>query len=100
MSTRAPTIETTPAVAALVAVLTGLVASMQFAVPASPQYGITTLYLWPIAIAALWFGPRIAMGVVAVVLTLQAVWAVAAPTGISTGSGLVAVGVRGATYVF
>jgi diguanylate cyclase (GGDEF)-like protein len=100
MSPRVPTIETTPAVAALVAMLTGLVASAQFAVPASPQYGITTLYLWPIAIAALWFGPRIAMGVVAVVLTLQAVWAVTAPTGISTGGGLVAVGVRGATYIF
>lgn len=92
--------QTTPAIAALVAVLCGIVASVQFSIPASQQYGITTLYLWPIAVAALWFGPRVATGVVIAVLAVQAAWYVSAPAGVSTGGGLVATAVRGATYVF
>ena len=47
------TTETKPAIAAVIAVLTGLVGAVEFSIPASQQYGITTLYLWPIAISAL-----------------------------------------------
>ena len=50
------TVDSPPAIAAVVAVLIGLVASVQFSVPTSQTYGIATLYLWPIAIVALWFG--------------------------------------------
>lgn len=94
------TTETKPAVAALVALLTGLVGAVQFSVPDSQQYGVTTLYIWPIAIAALWFGPRIATGVVAAILLVQALWYLSAPHGVSAGGGVIAVTIRGATYVF
>jgi hypothetical protein len=69
---RAPrTMQPMPAIAALVAVLVGLIAAVEYSVPVSPQYGLTTLYLWPIALAALWFGSRIAVGVVAAVMLIR-----------------------------
>jgi diguanylate cyclase (GGDEF)-like protein len=95
-----PTIETTPAVAAVVAILTALVAAIEFSVPTSQSLGITTLYLWPIAIGALWFGARVAVGIVAAVLVLQAGWYATVPHELSAGGGAVAVVLRGATYVF
>jgi GGDEF domain-containing protein len=100
MSAHPRTFQTTPAVAAVVAVLTGLVAAVAFSVPESGQYGVTTLYLWPIVIAALWFGPRIGIGVVAAVLVLQAAWYLTEPHAVSTGGGMIAVGIRGATCIF
>ena len=93
------TVDSPPAIAAVVAVLVGLVAAVQFSVPTSPTYGIATLYLWPIAIVALWFGARIAFGVVAAVMAMQAVW-VLTVAPISATEGLVSVVVRSATYLF
>src|SRR6185437_14528198 len=93
------TVDSPPAIAAVVAVLVGLVASVQFSVPTSQTYGITTLYLWPIAIAALWFGARIAVGVVGGVMAMQAVWVLTVAPTSATG-GLVSVVLRSATYLF
>jgi GGDEF domain-containing protein len=93
-------VETTPAIAAVVAVLTGLVAALEFSIPATQAYGITTLYLWPIAIAALWFGVRVSVGVVVAVMLLQVAWYLGMPHGVSTGGGLASVAIRGATYLF
>jgi diguanylate cyclase (GGDEF)-like protein len=95
-----PTLQTTPAVAAVVAVLTGLVAAVQFSIPSSQTLGIATLYLWPIAIAALWFGVRVAVGVVSAVMLVQIAWYASVPHGLSTGGGVAAVCIRGATYLF
>ena len=92
--------QTTPAVAAVVAVLVGLVAAVEFSVPSSQSVGIPTLYLWPIAIAALWFGVRGAVGVVCAVLLVQIAWYATVPHGLSTGGGIVALALRGATYLF
>jgi GGDEF domain-containing protein len=93
------TVDSPPAIAAVVAVLAGLVAAVQFSVPTSQSYGIATLYLWPIAIAALWFGARIAVGVVAAVMATQAVW-VLTVAPISATGGLISVVLRSATYLF
>jgi GGDEF domain-containing protein len=94
-----PAVETTPAVAALVAVLVAIVAAVEFSVPSSQQLGITTLYLWPIVIGALWFGPRVAVGIVAAVMLLQAAWYASIPHGLSAGGGVLAIGIRGTTYL-
>jgi GGDEF domain-containing protein len=93
------TVDSPPAIAAVVAVLTGLVAAVQFSVPASQSYGVGTLYLWPIAIVALWFGARIAVGVVAAIMATQAVWVLTVAPTSATG-GLVSVVLRSATYLF
>jgi len=95
-----PTLQTTPAVAAVVAVLVGLVAAVEFSVPSSQSVGVPTLYLWPIAIAALWFGVRVSVGVVGAVLLVQTAWYATVPHSLSTGGGIVALGLRGATYLF
>lgn len=86
--------------AALVAVLVGLVAAIEFSYPASQSLGVKTLYLWPIAIGALWFGVRVAVGIVGAVTLLQVAWYASVPHGLSAGGGFVAVGIRGATYLF
>lgn len=96
----APPIQTTPAVAALVAILGGLVAAVQFSVPTSQTIGIATLYLWPIAIGALWFGVRVGIAIVAGIMLVQAAWYASVPHALSAGGGLLAVGLRGATYLF
>jgi diguanylate cyclase (GGDEF)-like protein len=93
------TVDSPPAVAAVVAVLVGMVAAVQFSVPTSQTYGIATLYLWPIAIVALWFGARIAVGVVGAVMAMQAVWVLTVAPNSGTG-GLVSVVLRAATYLF
>jgi GGDEF domain-containing protein len=93
------TVDSPPAIAAVVAVLCGLVAAVQFSVPTSQSYGIATLYLWPITIVALWFGARIAVGVVGAVMAMQAVFVLTVAPTSATG-GLVSVGVRSATYLF
>ena len=76
-----------------------MVAAVQFSVPTSQTYGIATLYLWPIAIVALWFGARIAVGVVGAVMAMQAVWVLTVAPNSATG-GLVSVVLRAATYLF
>jgi len=93
------TVDSPPAIAAVVAVLIGLVASVQFSVPTSQTYGIATLYLWPIAIVALWFGARIAVGVVGGIMAMQAVWVLTVAPTSATG-GLISVVLRSATYLF
>jgi diguanylate cyclase (GGDEF)-like protein len=93
------TVDSPPAIAAVVAVLTGLVAAVQFSVPTSQGYGVATLYLWPIAIVSLWFGARIAVGVVAAIMAMQAVWVLTVAPTSATG-GLVSVVLRSATYLF
>jgi GGDEF domain-containing protein len=93
------TVDSPPAIAAVAAVLIGLVASVQFSAPTSQTYGIATLYLWPIAIVALWFGARIAVGVVGAVMAMQAVWVLTVAPTSATG-GLVSVVLRSATYLF
>jgi GGDEF domain-containing protein len=93
------TVDSPPAIAAVIAVLVGMVAAVQFSVPTSQGYGVATLYLWPIAIGALWFGARIAVGVVAAVMAMQAVW-VLTVAPISATGGLISVVVRTATYLF
>jgi len=93
------TVDSPPAIAAVVAMLIGLVASVQFSVPAAPTYNNATLYLWPIAIVALWFGARIAVGVVGAVMAMQAVWVLTVAPTSATG-GLVSVVLRSATYLF
>lgn len=93
------TVDSPPAIAAVVAILVGLVASVQFSVPTSQTYGIATLYLWPIAIAALWFGARIAVGVVGGIMAMQAVWVLTVAPTSATG-GLISVVLRSATYLF
>jgi diguanylate cyclase (GGDEF)-like protein len=87
-------------VAAVVAVLAGLVASVEFSVPSTQTLGIATLYLWPITIGALWFGVRVAVGIVAAAMLLQVGWYLSVPNQLSAGGGLVAVGLRGVTYLF
>jgi GGDEF domain-containing protein len=79
--------------------LVGVVAAVQFSVPTSQTYGIATLYLWPIAIVALWFGARIAVGVVGAIMAMQAVWVLTVAPNSATG-GLVSVVLRSATYLF
>jgi diguanylate cyclase (GGDEF)-like protein len=96
----APPIQTTPAVASLVAILAGLVAAVQFSVPTSQTIGIATLYLWPIAIGALWFGVRVGIAIVVGIMLVQAAWYATVPHALSAGGGLLAVGLRGATYLF
>lgn len=93
------TVDSPPAIAAVVAVFVGVVASVQFSVPTSGAYGIATLYLWPIAIVALWFGAGIAVGVVGAVMAMQAVW-VLTVAPMSATDGLVSVVLRSATYLF
>ncbi len=93
------TVDSPPAIAAVVAMLVGLVAAVQFSIPTSQTYGITTLYLWPIAIVALWFGARIAVGVVGAIMAMQAVWVLTVAPTSATG-GLISVVVRSATYLF
>src|SRR5947209_17689438 len=93
------TVDSPPAIAAVVAVLTGLVPCVQFSVPASQSYGIATLYLWPITIVALWFGARIAVAVVGAVMAMQAVFVLTVASTSATG-GMVSVVLRSATYLF
>jgi len=99
MPTGLRTVDSPPAIAAVVAVLVGLVASVQLSVPTSQTYGIATLYLWPIAIVALWFGARIAVAVVGGIMAMQAVWVLTVAPTSATG-GLVSVVLRSATYLF
>jgi diguanylate cyclase (GGDEF)-like protein len=86
--------------AATVAMMIGLVAAVQFSLPTWQDYGIGSLYLWPVTLVALWFGARIAVGVVGVVLLLQVAWFAAVPHNVSAGVGSVSILLRGLTYVF
>jgi GGDEF domain-containing protein len=94
------TLKTTPAMAAAVAVMVGIVAAIQFSVPGWQNYGIGALYLWPVTLVALWFGVRVAFGLVGVVMLLQIAWFATVPHEFSTGASTVAILLRGATYVF
>jgi diguanylate cyclase (GGDEF)-like protein len=94
------TLKTTPAMAAIVAIMVGFVAAVQFSVPTWQNYGIGSLYLWPVTLVALWFGVRVAIGLVGVVMLLQVAWFAAVPHHISAGVGATSLVLRGATYVF
>jgi len=94
------TLKTTPAMAATVALMVAFVAAVQFSVPAWQNYGIGSLYLWPVTLVALWFGARVAVGVVAVVMLLQVAWFAAVPHDISAGVGATSIALRSVTYVF
>lgn len=86
--------------AATVAVMVGLVAAVQFSVPTWQDYGIGSLYLWPVTLVALWFGVRIAIGLVGVVMLLQVLWFAAVPHDVSAGVSTISIVLRAATYVF
>jgi GGDEF domain-containing protein len=90
----------TPMVAGLVVALLGVIATIQFSAPVSQNFGISVLYLWPVTIAALWFGTRIAVLVVCCALLLQIGWYVAVPHLGTPGNSATAVTLRGATYLF
>jgi GGDEF domain-containing protein len=94
------TLKTTPAMAATVALMVAFVAAVQFSVPAWQNYGFGSLYLWPVTLVALWFGARVAVGVVAVVMLLQVAWFAAVPHDISAGVGATSIALRSVTYVF
>jgi diguanylate cyclase (GGDEF)-like protein len=93
-------VRSTPMVSGVVAGLLGVIASIQFSAPASQSFGISVLYLWPVTIAALWFGTRIAVLVVCCALLLQIGWYVAVPHLGTPGNSATAVILRGATYLF
>ncbi len=90
----------TPLSAALIGVLVGLIAAVQFSVPDLQRYGLATLYLWPIVLCALWFGLRPAIGVVGAVMAIQAAWYLSVAPSMSAGGGIAAVAIRGITYLF
>ena len=86
--------------AATVAIMVGLVAAVQFSLPTWQDYGIGSLYLWPVTLVALWFGARVAAGVVGVVMLLQVAWYAAVPHDVSASVGTVSIVLRSATYIF
>lgn len=93
-------VHSTPLVAGVVAALLGVIATIQFSAPVSQSFGISVLYLWPVTIAALWFGTRIAVLVVCCALLLQIGWYITVPHLGTPGNSASAVILRGATYLF